>query len=412
MEDLPLEALLQKYPEDAHWAAQLAKQLAAEAYLPALQLLRLESEADGAVRLEASLGLMSLGCLALKPLSELGPPTESFDRLHYIQRLSSLQETARAGVVEAIDALLDDRRPLPTSTEANAPVQTRVRDHAYLAMKQLVRFTNEKAESELRKFLAQPWQFRDEEIEHRRHGPRWQASLELAPPKHTGPQPTERIGAANAERTRAAYRTELLALKAGKPFDLFQARVDSDSMGKLFALLALSRRDEPRTTRTARLVMSHMAGGLLLRPLLQLGPPAAPAARAEYVSDLILAEKQLREVTVESLRKLLDDPRMVPQYEPAGETEQQTAHPATPEEAEEPRRICDEAYLALSTLQHFADREQQRLIKLLVVQASLELRDRLLARAKSYQNYEGPSEAEFEEDHRTQEAHQQGSSGK
>lgn len=85
---------------------------------------------------------------------------------------------------------------------------------------------------------------------------------------------------------------------------------------------------------------------LAIQPLLALPVPPDPSQAASYIGLLVEPELELRRKVLVKLDSMLEDRRDVPLEVPLG---------PKPEEQAKPRRVCDEAYVAMRSMIQFGE---------------------------------------------------------
>lgn len=132
----------------------------------------------------AELFLRALDDLAIRPLLEIPVPSDAADAALYVNMLVEPELALRAAIASRIDAMLDDRRPVPMPFRPGPepeerPPERRVCDEAYLAMRSLVNFGDDRLEIVLdqRTFLSEPAEARDELIKRARGSAAWKRAL-------------------------------------------------------------------------------------------------------------------------------------------------------------------------------------------------------------------------------------------
>jgi hypothetical protein len=164
------EAFVARHEEVARFAARTA----AEAWRGDDRRLAVPSE----------LFLRALDDLAIRPLLEIPVPADAADAAAYVGMLVEPELALRAAISARIDSMLEDRRPLPASLPPGpepeeSPPERRVCDEAYLAMRSLVNFGDDRLGIvlEQRAFLSEPPEARDELIRRARSSAAWRRAL-------------------------------------------------------------------------------------------------------------------------------------------------------------------------------------------------------------------------------------------
>jgi hypothetical protein len=87
-------------------------------------------------------------------------------------------------------------------------------------------------------------------------------------------------------------------------------------------------------------------GDLAVQPLLESPVPADPSRASSYIDLLVEPELELRRKVLAKIDTLLEDRRPIPLRPVFG---------VKPEEPELPRRVCDDAYVAMRSLINFGE---------------------------------------------------------
>ncbi len=371
-----LRALLQDATSGEDGAERAARQVQEDAYGGASALLD-ASRQHGDLAFRAEWVSDSLDESLIPPLVALGPPAEADDRAEYIERLSRLELGARMSLSARLDAMLEDRRPAPAAP-GDAPA--RVCDHAYLAALRMAPRARPAWKKE-HDFLARPEIVRDHDIGHLREQDAWRHIVERATLPAALAAPAGEVAVGTERKSGAAYRA---ALPAATETEL-AARLATDTLAVPRALVSMTRTD-PATAAPAWTVLERL-GGLAFRPLLEAGPPPGAEACPRYVDALVSAARALRTEASSALVKLLEDKRDLPPP--------RRSLDVRPEESHVPRRVCDQAYLALSRLAHFADPEAESDIEQRFLRCSAPVKDAVIARGKATDHWDGPTEGEW-----------------
>jgi hypothetical protein len=159
----------------------LAKSLREDAKATPEAAVELLLGSDDVVASHARLLLVDLEALAIAPLVEASP-TLPQQRAALIQQAVVAELALRRKVIARIDALLDDRTPIPIRVSRLAeqrPPPRRVCDEAYLLMRQMVHFGEPPLEAavEADVFLNAPDGLKDPMIKKARASGVWNAAI-------------------------------------------------------------------------------------------------------------------------------------------------------------------------------------------------------------------------------------------
>jgi len=163
--------------EDAE--SELATKLREQAQLPGSTLVELWQGPDEELSERALGAMIDLGASSIVPLLATEGGLEPADRVQALQLSVEAELALRQRVLKALDAMLDDRRPLPgrpqlAPTERAAP-EKRVCDEAYLLIRKLVHFGEDELDAIVDgdAFLSLPDEQRDAAIAEARRTQTW-----------------------------------------------------------------------------------------------------------------------------------------------------------------------------------------------------------------------------------------------
>jgi hypothetical protein len=173
--------LLAKHPKGTAERAAFVQAQIDEARFSATAAMRAWAAADATLAENAYGFLRNSEDLAVRPAVEQPLPREPQAAAQALWLIGDAEIDLRGKVLLRVDALLDDKRALPSQAgQVGAP--RRVCDEAYVTLRRMVRFE----EPELRQpftspgFLASTPAARDALIQHVRRAPTWRRILVLA----------------------------------------------------------------------------------------------------------------------------------------------------------------------------------------------------------------------------------------
>jgi hypothetical protein len=126
--------------------------------------------------------------------------------------------------------------------------------------------------------------------------------------------------------------------------EAFVAQAAADARMSARSAVSLMESDDPDTALNAELFL-RAVDDLAIQPLLDAPVPGDPSRAAAYIEMLTAPELDLRRKVLMKLDTLLDDRRAIPLKPSLGPTE----------ERPKPRRVCDEAYVAMRSLVNFGE---------------------------------------------------------
>jgi hypothetical protein len=175
---------LETYPSDPAGESAFVARYAASARSAVTTAAEAWNSSDRRYAFGAELFLRAMDDLAIRPLLELPIPVDASDAAAYIGMLVEPELELRAAIATRIDEMLDDCRPVPASLPPGpepeeSPLERRVCDEAYLAMRSLVDFGKDRLETVLdqRAFLSESPEVRDDTIRRARVSAAWRRAL-------------------------------------------------------------------------------------------------------------------------------------------------------------------------------------------------------------------------------------------
>jgi hypothetical protein len=176
---------LKEYPSKPAAQDALIARIVDEARLTPRTAVSLMSSADADLALNAELFLRSINELAIQPLLEAPTPDDPAAASARIHMMVEPELELRKQILLKLDALLEDRRPIPPRpvfgpTPEERPKPRRVCDDAYVAMRSLIYVGEELLDqfSERDAFLSQSDADRDAAIRRARQSARWRRALD------------------------------------------------------------------------------------------------------------------------------------------------------------------------------------------------------------------------------------------
>lgn len=318
--------------------------------------------------------LVDLGELIFLSEAKLGSPSapESIGLL--IRHVAELETERRQAVGRTLAGMLSDRRRLPGGGRGDQ----RVRDVAFVGLLELLA-TGGPDRRAGQRFLALPRARREAEIARATRQPAWVACATA--PEPLGPEtptPSPDVVAVGASSDAAAIDGLLASQQRD---EIVARRIREQASAAPRALIVLRRGADAALAAAAQTILGRL-GVLALSPLVWAGSPD-PALAATYTADLVSAELELRTAGEKLLLGYLDDTRLEAESTPRGGRE--------PEEHAVPRRVCDDAYLALRAMSLFGSPERYDRGFL---EIGPQLRDRLIAEGKRTHRWRQATAAE------------------
>jgi hypothetical protein len=137
---------------------------------------------DESASIKARRLLLGMEDLAIVPLVEAPSSPAVEDRMFMIKRAVEAEIALRRKVIARIDALLDDRSPVPVTISGPIEVKPpprRVCDEAYLLMRRMVHFGEAQTEAavDADMFLKAPDEFKNAEIRRARASSTWNRAI-------------------------------------------------------------------------------------------------------------------------------------------------------------------------------------------------------------------------------------------
>jgi len=130
---------------------------------------------------------------------------------------------------------------------------------------------------------------------------------------------------------------------------------------------------DPELSANALAFLSEI-GDLAIVPVLEAPLRDDPQAAVQALNLLAEAELSLRQRVIERVDQLLDDKRPIPPRPQIG---------PKPDEPNHPRRVCDEAYVAMRRLVHFGESQYGSVVEVSFFYAAPEVsRDKAIAEAR------------------------------
>jgi hypothetical protein len=174
--------LEQLRPLDEAKVRDLASSLAEAARGAPRAAVEVALGADERASIKARRLLLGMEELAIVPLAEAPRAPAAEARVFLIRQAVEAELALRRKVIARLDALLDDRSPVPIRVDGpieQEPPPRRVCDEAYLLMRRMVHLGEDRTEAavDAGMFLDAPDEFKDAEIKKARASNTWNRAL-------------------------------------------------------------------------------------------------------------------------------------------------------------------------------------------------------------------------------------------